>query len=259
MENSAMTKQIKKFFVFVAFIGTVFGVLLSCRFYDDRIEIEKGGEWRYYSIDSGTILESLSRGNKDVFTLLAATPEVTPTSPIALVNLRQQDFILIAQALHEKSWGKSFGDLNLYNMSFDIDCSNIEQGSFYSATFKLFEVIQDQGEEKRIEHWITIIPSENLVYTTSVEYQPNVNFKEPIDLTHYQITAEEALQIADENGGYEKRQEVDNACSVSVNAPGPDRKGWQITYVKEPETINLLYKIAVDPQTGEYRVIYPSQ
>ncbi len=267
-----MTRQIKKKLAFIAFMGTVLGVLLSCRFYDDRIEIEKGGERRLYSFNQQTIIKSLNDGNTDIFTkltpltddeishIVVTTPEYSSSLLATSASWGEDDYFRIAQTLHEQSWGKPLGDQNLYNMSFVVSCSDIKQGVFTGARFESFEVVQSgQEEETRIEHWITISPLKNLVSATDVVYQPNVHWKEPIDLSNYQITAEEALKIAEENGGYKKRMDVDNACKVSVLAPGPDSKGWRVIYINEPDMIKGLFEVAVDPQTGEYKVLFPEE
>lgn len=92
-----MKKQISKWFVFFAFIGIIVGVILSCRLYDDRIELSKNVVWRYYSINPNTILDSLERGNTDVFTLLVATPEGELPSPEKSVLWSEDDFFLVAK------------------------------------------------------------------------------------------------------------------------------------------------------------------
>jgi len=253
-----MTKKVRHWLVFLALIGAVAGMILSCRAYDDRIELSKDGVWQYYSIDTGTILEALAQGNTNVFTLLAATPEGELPSPQKTVHWSQDDFFLVAETIHEQSWGEPLGDQNLYNMLFHVNCADVERGTFSDAEFKSFEVIQVEGEEEtRIEHWISIWPEIDLVYAVEVTYQPNVNYKAPIALSQYQVTAGEALQIAENSGGPAIRAEAGNDCKVSVMAPGPDGKGWRVIYANYPNGYHLLFEIAVDPKTGEYKVIYP--
>ena len=125
--------------------------------------------------------------------------------------------------------------------------------------FNSFKTIQLVGEEEtRIEHWITIIPAKNLVYIVKVEYQPNVRRKKPIDLEQYRITADEALQIAERNGGHEARTAVGNDCEITAFSPTVNGGGWEINYVNYPDNfVKSLYGIAIDPQTGKYEVLYP--
>jgi hypothetical protein len=181
-----------------------------------------------------------------------------PSVPAASVQWSQEDFFQVAQTLHEQSWMEPLGDLNLYNMLFHVNCADAERGTFSEAEFKSYNVIQPTGEEEiRIEHWITIRPLMNSAYTVEVAYQPNVNYKEPIELARYQVTAGEALQIAESSGGSAVRAEVGNDCEISVMAPGPDGKGWRVLYQNKAERYYLLFEIAIDPETGDYKVMYP--
>jgi hypothetical protein len=253
-----MRKQVWKWIAFLALIGTFLSVTLSCRLYDDRIELEKDGVWRYYSIDPDTILESLAQGNTDVFTPLAATPEGELPAPKKLAQWSQEDFFLVAETIHEQSWGEPSGDQNLYNMLFHVNCADVERGTFSDAEFLSFKVIQTEGEEEtRIEHWINIMPAIDLVYTVEVAYQPNVHYKVPIDLSQYKVTAGDALLIAEDKGGSAIRLEVNNTCRISVMAPGPDGKGWRVVYVDAYDSLKSLFVIDIDPQTGKYKVLYP--
>ncbi len=252
-----MAKQLRKWLVSLTLTGAVLSITLSCSLFDDRIELERNYELRDYSINPETILESLDQGDENVFTLQTVTPEVTSSTPAAPVSWSQADYLRIAQALHEQAWGEPLGAKNLFNVSFDMDCADIERGTFSDATFDSYTIIQTVEEETRIEYWILITPLKNSVSTSKQEFRPNVHSLKPIDLEQYRITAEEALQIAEKNGGSEKRLEVDNACEIDALAPGPDIKDWRIIYVNVPNLIKRLFEIAIDPQTGEYRVLYP--
>jgi hypothetical protein len=255
-----MTKQVRQWSVFLILIGIAASVILSCRVNDDRIELEKDSVWQYYSVDPDTILESLTQGNTDVFTPLAATPEGELPVPQRLVYWSEEDFFLVAKTIHEQSWGESLGDQNLYRILFRTDCAIAERGIFSEAEIDSFKIIQTEGEEEtRIEHWINIMPSIDLVYTVEVAYQPNVNYKELIELSLYQVTASEALQIAENSGGSTIRAEVGNDCEISVLTPGSGDRGWRILYQNKTDRYYLLFEIAIDPETGDYKVIYPDQ
>ena len=223
-----MTKHSGKRFILLALLAI--NVLSSCRIYDDRLELPKDGPWRFYSINSETILNQLDRGNMDVFNLLAATPEVISSIPATSIHWTQADYFRIAQALHQRSLGEPLGDQNLYSVSFTMGCSEIEQGTFSRAEFESFKVIQTGEEETRFERSMTITPLENSVNILEVQYQPSVKIRKSFSLTQYRITAEEGLQIAEKNGGSKIRLGVNNKCQISAIAPSSDGKGWHITY-----------------------------
>jgi hypothetical protein len=235
---------------------------MSCNIYtlhDDRIELEKNSEDKYYLIDPETILASLSQEKNDVFKPMAATPQPELYSSMSTdVTWSQSDYMRIAQAIHQISWGEPLDGQNLYSFSFEMNCSDAGRGTFSEASFNSYEVIQpEQEEEKRIEYWIEIRPAINLVLTTKVEYQPNVNRKEPIDLLQYQITVDEALQIAEENGGNAARLAVDNDCQISAFSPTVSGNGWEIGYdIYKDNHFRSLFTITIDSKTGEYKVLY---
>lgn len=252
-----MVKHLRKWLVLFALIGSILSITLCCRFYD--IQTEQAGylETRYYSINPETILGTLAQGNKDIFSLIVATPEEMPSVPVKSVLWSQADYFRIAQTLHEQIWGVSVEDQNLRNMSFGMDCEDVERGIFNFADFDFYQIIQAEGEETRIEYTIVIRPSESLIYTSKREFRPNTQIMKPVDVGLYSVTAEAALEIAEKNGGSEKRLEVGNACNLDVLAPGPDYKGWRILYGDASNSIKFLLEIAVDPQTGKCKVLYP--
>lgn len=247
----------RNWFVLFALTGSILSITLSCRFYDIQTEQAGNPEIRYYSINPETILESLAQGNENIFSPIVTTPEAMPLAPIEPVLWNQADYFRIAQVLHEQTWGVSVEDQNLENMSFGMDCADVERGIFNFADFDFYQIIQAEGEETRIEYTIVIRPSEGLIYTSKREFRPNMQIMKPVEIGRYNITAEEALGIAEKNGGSEKRLEVGNACNLDVLAPGPDYKGWRILYGDAYDNIKTLLEIAVDPQTGKYKALYP--
>lgn len=257
VEDHPMVKWLSKWVVFLILIGIILLITVCCRLFDDRIELARDYEQRYYSINPETIIKSLANGNTDVFTLLLTTPEVTSSTTLASISWNQADYLRIAQVLHEQSWGIPVRDQNMDSMLFRVDCADIDRGTFTYASFDFFQIIRTEEEETRIEYTISIRPSENSVYTSKQEFGPNMQIMKPIELERYRITAEQALRIAEEKGGSEKRLEIENDCYIDALAPGPDHKGWRILYGNSMDNINFLLEIAVNPQTGDYKILFP--
>jgi hypothetical protein len=250
-----MAIQHRKWFVFFTLI-TILSITSGCyAFFDDGIEIEGKGERQSYTIDSASILDSLVQGNTDIFKLQEAAPATISTPFSESVTWSQADFFRVAQALHQKSWQETLGKQNLYAVAFVLDCSDIERGAFSKAEFYSFKIIKTEEEETRVEYYIRIVPSENLVSTSKVEFSPSLQTMKPIDLEEYQISAEAALQIAEKNGGAEKRIEYKNGCQIDALAPGPDGKGWRVLYLNNQKLIESYFEIAIDPETGEFKVL----
>lgn len=250
-----MFKKIRSFPLLFALLV----VISSCRLYNDQVELERSSVWRYYLIDAKSIREQIAKGKTDVFTELGATPEAVPTDSASLIDWRQDDYFRVANALHEITWNEPLDAQNLYSMSFTTDCLSIEKGAlnFSSAQFASYKVVQVGDDEVRFERWITVAPSENLVYSLDVEFSPNVNIRKPFDPTQHKITADDGLKIAETNGGEATRLKIDNKCQISGIAPTPDYKYWQIYYAEFPNLMDILFKVAIDPQTGEYSVLFP--
>lgn len=240
---------------------TLIAVLMMSSCYalsDDAKEIEKNDEYRSYAINSMTILESLDRGDTNVFMLLEATPKASTSQPTRRVSWHQADYFRVAKALHQQSSQESLGEQNLYSISFTMDCAEIEQGTFRDATFSYFKTITNGKEETRVEYSIVIKPSENLVRTYKSEFTPNIKTKEPLNLTQNRISAEEALQIAEKNGGAEKRLSYKNNCEIYSRAPVSDANGWEVSYSNNRDGIwQTIFEIAIDSQGGTFKVLFP--
>lgn len=239
-------------------IAAVLIITTGCyKIYDDRKENAGNLVIRYYTIDSATILDALDRGDTDVFTFQETTPEATGSPLVGSVSWSQADYFRIAQTLHQKIWSVPLGAQTLYNGHFQMNCTGVQQVAYNGAIFNSFQMVRSGEEEIRIEYAISIFPSHNEVRTTKLEFKPSTGTYKPIDLAQYRITAEAALQIAEKNGGMEKRLGVQNTCQIDLFAPGPDGKGWDVSYRDKQDNYERYFEIAIDPQTGEFKVLYP--
>jgi hypothetical protein len=257
-QDEHMKNQFGNWFGFLILLGIVSSTALFCTMSPDAKELETVIEQKSYSFSPDTILTSLEQGNSNVFSPMLSTSEATASTPEKSVQWSQDDFYRVAQAIHAQSWGEALGTENLYYMSFDMACSDVDSGAFREAFFKSYKLVPADKEEKRIEHWITIRPQSGLIEIDALEYNPNLHIMKPIDLAQYKITADEGLRLAEMNGGREARLEIRNDCEISAFSPSVNGVVWEIFYVNYPEEIvNTLFRIAVDPITGKYNVWYP--
>jgi len=67
----------------------------------------------------------------------------------------------------------------------------------------------------------------------------------------FEITADEALHIAEDKGGKEARLKVDNVCDITINNSLAyfRNNDWIVTYSPN------LFKIHIDPYSGKYKII----
>jgi len=239
----------------------VWSMMMSCQYWlDNRNESEENFEFRYYIIDPATLPESLDRGDTDVFKLYTTTSEAVPT-PFPYtdsVSWSQEDYFRVAQALYKQAWQEPFEEQNVYYMYFRMNCAEIEQGLFSGGELYSFKVIQTGEEETRVEYRNFISPWNHSVRAFKGEYTPNITKWEPLDLTQFQISAKEAIQIAEKNGGAEKRLKYENDCKINATAMGSKGNVWEVTYKNNRDDWwYTIFKIAIDAQTGAFEVLYP--
>jgi hypothetical protein len=254
MVNNRRKKWFKVFTLIAILV-----IALSCDPWSNEVK-EKGKNFEdlTYSIDSKTILESLDRGDNNVFTLLKATPTPIPltSQPSRVPSWHLVDYFRVAQALHQRDMHEPLGVQNLYYMSFDMDCAEVEHATFYYAKFSSFKTMNVGKEETRIDYSILIQPSDNLVSTFKGEYTPNIKTRQPINLTHYRISIEQALQIAEKNGGADQRLNYKNDCEIYVRAPVSNTKGWEVSYsINRNKAWYEIFDIVIDSQNGAFDVL----
>jgi hypothetical protein len=212
----------------------------------DQRENETITTIQYFDIERKTILETISQAKKDAFTSVNAEPELSSSSKDQPVNWHQSHYFQIAEALHQFVWGESLESWNLYRMDFTLGCDQANIGLQYGQ-FVFFKVMNLNGKEKRVEHFIEIDPSRNFIQSMETEYYPVLVDCQTIDLAKLNISASEALEIAEKNGGREKRTALKNVCSISVGISRDtvEYDGWLVIYSPS------IFVEKIDPVTGQ--------
>jgi hypothetical protein len=205
-----------------------------------------------YDIDPPTLLHSLAQGNKNVFTLQTATPNATSHWSSQSVSWKQADYFFIAQSFHQFVFGESLDSWKLSKMYFRLDCNDSTTG-LQQAGFTFFKSVSIRDRDSRLMRYINIAPRENKVYFSETEFYPELDQWQFIDFAQIKISAESAVQIAEDAGGSIVRLEADNNCYIMelFDASGK-YNGWTLWYSSEDKTI---FDINIDPFTGEYRVV----
>jgi hypothetical protein len=236
--------------VTLAFVMLFAGVL-SCNI--GKTEEQTNLFDQYYTIEPTSLLDSLKRGEM-AFTPVSQKPKLIPFDQKVTVNWRQADYFYIANAVHEGVLGKTLLGWQLSSMGFALGCSQVQNG-FQNGRFRFFSVIKDGDQEARLERFIDIDPSNNFVNVSETKYSPNLVDLKSIDMAQLKVSADRALQIAESNGGEEKRASVKNACSISL-ALTLDRTNkwyWDVFYTRHDDR-TLFFDIQIDPYTGEIHV-----
>jgi len=238
----------------ILFLGAILSSVLGCSPYLDTREVVHSLDISFYSFNSSTILNSLEQGSPGVFTSLAKTPQPMVHIPRVTTRWTQADYLRVAQAIQQSVWNEPLEALSLSDAIFTLDCSDVEQGVFGMVAFTFYKIVQKGGMEARIQYIALIVPSDNYVRTSRSENYPNARVLKPTELGQYPITAEKALKIAEENGGTRLRLDKNNSCMIDGIVNGMD--GWSVLYKTRNEYIwETVYEIAIDPQTGSFKVI----
>jgi hypothetical protein len=214
----------------------------------ERVIHEEG---KIFLFDSINLLTNIENGNRDLFKFVRDYPKKNEVNLTIPIKWNQSDYLKIAEKIQEDIWGKTNKLGDLASISLQLDCSDIEQGMYSSAWIDFIDNVNYENGEKRIEYRNYIYPLENYGSTTKVEYFPSLYKSELLEIQKLNITAEKALQIAENNGGSKVRQEVKNACRISAIVTGLKTESWRISYVNVKDAFTCYFRININSYTGE--------
>ena len=202
-----------------------------------------GGE--SYSINPDTILEDLSQGKMNVFT---PQEDQQDEKTREYVQWTLADYDLIAQALHELVWEEPLDEWKMSLISFNWDCEHIDKGP-QVADFRFFKVEKLRERKSRFVSDLFVNPRKDNVYATMYEHYPRLCCWDVIKPKKLGVSADEALDIAEKNGGAETRAVVENSCHiyVTLNPAWPAYGGWNVRY----HYLGTIDQYYIDPKTGE--------
>ena len=209
-------------------------------------------EMGLFSMKTETVLSSLDRGESDLFIPepIRETDDVVDimfSKPVLIsdtIPWTQADYLDIANALRKFVWHDSLDDWNLIDMGFNTSCQDNVRG-FRNAKFDFHKTGFDLKEMWILDLWrgVFLYPEQEGGLWGEAEYfhRPKNKWEE-IDLNRLIITADDALRIAEENGGKEYRTKIQNKCNISINLSGDGL--WSVDY--------LDFEIYINPYTGEF-------
>ena len=127
-------------------------------------------------------------------------PEFVPIDQRLSVPWQQADYFNIITALYNGVLRKSLQGWQLHNMDFRSSCNNIEEG-FQNGRFEFFSVTNEKENESRTSRFIDIDTRGKFVHIKESEYYPKVVDWSAIDIDELKISADQAFEIAERNGG----------------------------------------------------------
>jgi hypothetical protein len=202
-----------------------------------------------YKIDPETILASLDRGETGVFALELATP-VAPVFDTT-ISWHQSDYLKITNAVYQLVWKETFDSWSLLGMVFETTCRDNPNG-FESGDIHFFKAVKVNGETQYTTREVLITPLNG-----DLSWGGGANFPHPIfgwksiDLSRLKITAEDALRIAEDNGGKSFCLSKQNGCSLSLILEPLAYDGWSVEYEYVGNNGLSFFNIHIDPYTGK--------
>jgi hypothetical protein len=221
--------------------------------YEDPFLFSRYSTYGFYEIYPETILDSLNRGETNVFT--PASEEIWNREEPYYDSIQwsQADYLRIANALSQEVWHEPLDlkEWKVLSLSLDQDCVDNRQG-FYDFSIVYFQnagvSFWNRSYHARI---IEFYPWQGIIRwgdsTFSDAILPGWG---QVDINDFKLTADDAVLIAEENGGSKARQEVDNVCGISVwlNGYSPinadTNNSWLINYR------SAGFSVRIDPFSG---------
>jgi hypothetical protein len=193
-----------------------------------------------YSINPDTIFTNLLEKDKEVF---EAFPNLDNSNIIPLsygsFPWGQSEYLIIMDALHQFRWRESLDDWDIYEMSFTKGCNDDSLG-FDAASLLVYKIDED-NPTYYITHFLGIYPLIGVVEWGEGQFSRPLFGWQNIDLAKRKVTVDEALQVAEENGGKTFRLQNMNECITSLTIkPNPRNDlNWLILYNNNIGTSSL--------------------
>jgi len=209
-------------------------------------------ELKSYSFDPETILIELKQGESNVFKPLPVDAffDSEDVYNPGSFTWQQKDFLTISSALYQFASHNTLEGWRVHGWWFKTECASKSIG-FDRARIAYFN--PDKGESPTFgEHTVIDVDLLNKTVTwgENREFESDSLFGwQSFDPAQLKITADDALQIADEHGGKEIRQALQGQdCTISVYLY-TDKNLWDVVY------FGSVFEVTVDPYSGHYEII----
>lgn len=220
---------------------------LNKEYHKRPFDFKSYGRDGYYKIDPQTILTSLENEDMNVFEPLVTDPNKIEKLTDISVAWTQADYLRIFSAFSKLVWDDSMDPKvwGIYYVNFVGRCFD-EACNLHNALIVYFKISANSYTTRIME----VQPSFGLVRWGDETNYPLVRRWESVQLTEARITAEDALKIAEKNGGREIRLKAPNKYTVTVDSWGSDNKIWQVQYLFDDPP---FYQFLIDFDTGRYK------
>ena len=200
-----------------------------------------------YQFAPQTILASLDRGEKDVFLPMLENPDGLKVEYDDII-WNQSDFLRVANALSQQVWHEPLDieSWDVYYILFEGTCDDGIHG-FNDFSITYYKTIKTGWETVYKARTIGVIAWDGIA-TWAGDGSFSTPFIFPwrkIELTKFKITAEQAAQIAEENGGKMSRLNNTGRCRVYVSI----EDDWNVNY--NIRNLPEMISVYINPFTGD--------
>ena len=207
----------------------------------------------YYKITPETIRSDINKGGIGIFQILAIEPDVSKVGEFGDAFWSQSDYLQVANALRQFVWGENIYDWRISGMSFGRNCHDNISG-FESGDVTYYKQIEKSNAY--LAYYVRISPESGQIISGEGGFRRPLFGWASVHPDKFKVNAEDAVQIAEENGGREFRKAVSNSCSIVVALnPNPVDNGWLVAYFSNNGAVN--YIININPYTGSYKISKP--
>jgi len=206
---------------------------------------------RPYTFDPNMILMALDQSREGIFQPL---PDWGGENifPPGSFGWQQKDYLRIANALNQVANHDNLEGWSLYSINFSRDCADDPIG-FDDSRITYFKT----NGERYITRQMDLYPLKK-----EANWAGNRDYPRPfflgwkiVDLEKLNVTADDALQMAEANGGKTARQAVKNACSIFIGlSPNTGYDDWKIEYDDYDTT---FFEMTINPYNSLYKIITP--
>jgi hypothetical protein len=207
-----------------------------------------------YRFESSKTLIDLNNGIDNILTPVPHESLLQSPRDKSQVKWSFSDYLKVANAVKRQTWQDEMKDWSVYGMDFYTGCNDSLNGFSFGDFIYFKPAITETGNayETR-EIWIS--PQQGQIEWGAGNYYPKPLFGwRKIDLNKV-ISADDALQIAENNGGKSARQKVSNICDIFLSYnPNINSNNWILTMSHNNELPNI-FEIQVNPYNGKFNVI----
>jgi hypothetical protein len=207
----------------------------------------------YFQYNPETIFASLDQGKTDLLTpLLVESPNDVDVR-YDNIEWTQSDFLQVANALSQQVWNEPLDlkDWSVYFILFEGNCDD-QFGRFNNFEITYYKRIKTAWETEYIARHIGLIPWKGMA-----EWAGDGDFSTPfffgwrrIPLSKFIITADDAVRIAEENGG-KAAHLYNEKCRAFVDVLEDIDSTQGVVWYVDYSNIENSFSVFINPFTGK--------